>query len=178
MTGGAVRISHGVLTGKALRFIALAVFCLLMTPLSSSALSIEPFDESSLAAIKKRYEGQAFVLVFWSIHCEFCGQEMAYWRVLKRKHPGVPVVMVSTDTPSERAEVERFIERHNPGKGEFWMFAGDRQQAIRRAVDGKWHDKMGRIYFYDVGHRQSYSSGAMNRSKVNDWMSVQICSVR
>jgi hypothetical protein len=86
--------------------------------------------------------------------------------------------MVSTDTPSERAEVERFIERHNPGKGEFWMFASDRQQTIRRAVDGKWHDKMGRIYFYDVGHRQSYSSGAMKRSKVNDWMSVQICSVR
>lgn len=173
-----MRISHGVLTGKVLGYIALAVFCLLLTPLDSSAVSIEPFDESSLATIKKRYEGQAFVLVFWSIHCEFCGQEMSYWRVLKRKHPGVPVVMVSTDTPSEREKVERFIERHNPGKGEFWMFAADRQQAIRRAVDGKWHDKMGRIYLYDVGHRQSYSSGAMNRSKVNDWMSVQICSVR
>ena len=132
-----MRISHGVLTGKVLRCIALAVLCLLMTPLNASALSIEPFDESSLAAIKKRYEGQAFVLVFWSIHCEFCGQEMAYWRVLKRKHPGVPVVMVSTDAPSERAEVERFIERHNPGKGEFWMFAGDRPSVAQSTANGK-----------------------------------------
>jgi hypothetical protein len=163
---------------KAFRHLALAVIFLLVIPVESFALTLEPFDEGSLAVIKKRYEGQAFVLVFWSIHCEFCAQEMSYWRVLKRKHPGVPVIMVSMDPPSKQTEVERFIERHNPGKGEFWMFAADRQQAIRRAVDGKWHDKMGRIYLYDVGHRRSYSSGAMNRSKVNDWMSVQTCSVR
>lgn len=178
MTAAHVLTGSALSMKKALRTLVIAVFCLLVVPVESFALTLELFDESSLAAIKKRHEGQAFVLVFWSVRCEFCGQEMSYWRVLKRKHPGVPVIMVSMDPPSHQQAVGRFIESHNPGKGEFWIFASDRQQSIRRAVDRNWADKMGRIYLYDVGHRRTYNSGVMNRSKVNDWMSVQVCSVR
>ena len=156
----------------------LAMIMLPLITIEAFALTLEPFDESSLATIKHRYEGQAFVLAFWSIHCNFCGQEMSYWRILKRKHPGVPVVLVSMDAPGEIDEVERFVGRHNPGKVELRMFAHGRQDKIRHSIDRKWRDKLRRIYLYDVGHHRTSSSGAMNRSRVNDWMSLQICSVR
>jgi AhpC/TSA family len=156
----------------------LAMIMMPLITLEVFALTLEPFDEGSLAVIKHKYEGQAFVLAFWSIHCNFCGQEMSYWRVLRRKHPGVPVVLVSMDDPAEISEVEQFIGRHNPGKSELWIFAHRRQEKIRHSIDSKWRDKLGRIYLYDVGHHRKFSSGAMNRSRIDDWMSRQVCSVR
>jgi len=142
MTAAHVLTGSALSMKKALRTLVIAVFCLLVVPVKSFALTLELFDESSLAAIKKRHEGQAFVLVFWSVRCEFCGQEMSYWRVLKRKHPGVPVIMVSMDPPSHQQEVGRFIESHNPGKASsgYLPATGSSPSVARSTVIGpiKW----------------------------------------
>ena len=75
------------------------------------AQTLLPFDANTLAAIKQANAGKPFVLSFWALHCEPCRDEMGEWRAIKDKHPALPVVLVSTDSPRDAAVIAAAIDR-------------------------------------------------------------------
>src|SRR6185436_11751331 len=69
----------------------------------------QPFGPGSLEAIRLAHQGRAFILSLWSVSCEPCRHEMPVWRALQAKHPGLRVVLVSTDPPTELDRIKRFL---------------------------------------------------------------------
>ena len=157
----------------------LAVFAL-QTVLTVPALAAEirGFDADSMAAIRKTHEGRPFVLAFWSVHCEPCRAEMADWKTLRRRYPGIPVLLVAADSLRDRALIERFLKQYDPGTVERWAFADDFQEKIRYSVDRSWRGELPRSYLFDAGHHREAISGAISLTAVDAWMKQQPASAR
>jgi hypothetical protein len=143
------------------------------TGVAGSVRELLPFDAKSLESIRQTHAGRAFVLALWSIHCEPCREEMAEWNALRRKYPKVPVVLVSSDVPAERAKVLEFLARYDPGPVEAWMFADEFTERVRYAIDRTWRGELPRTYLFDSQHRADARSGRLERRWIEAWLARQ-----
>jgi thiol-disulfide isomerase/thioredoxin len=134
------------------------------------AAELRAFDAKSMDAIRATHAGKRFVLVFWSLYCEPCREEMGQWSALQRKHPGVPFILVDTDLPQDRASVEKFLANHKLGKIETWVFADEFTERVRFSVDRKWRGELPRTYFFDAGHRFEAHSGLVSPQWIESWL--------
>ena len=156
---------------------ALLIGTALMIP-PAGAASLGGFDADSLSAIRNTHAGKPFVLAFWSVHCEPCRAEMSDWKTLRRRYPGIPVILVAADALRERAVIEAFLKRYDPGPVERRAFADDFQEKIRYSVDPGWRGELPRTYLFDAGHRSEAVSGAIRIDAVDAWMKRQSASAR
>jgi len=134
---------------------------------------VRPFDAHSLASIRKAHAGQPFVLAFWSVYCEPCRDEMAEWNALKRNHPSLPIVLVSTDPPADRAQIDAFLAKYPPGPVQQWIFADAFTERVRYSVDKSWRGELPKSYFFDAAHRVEIKSGKVDRAWINAWAAKQ-----
>ena len=140
---------------------------------ASPVHDLRPFDAKSLASIRQSYAGKPFALAFWSIHCEPCREEMAEWKSIQRKYPKIPIVLVSTDVPSDRPTVIEFLSRYDPGPAERWIFADEFTERVRFAVDRTWRGELPRTYLFDARHRSEARSGRFDRRWIENWISAE-----
>ena len=150
----------------------------LMIAGAASAAELQPFDANSLDAIRAAHAGKPFVLAFWSVYCEPCRAEMGLWKAVRRKYPDLPVVLVATDPPADRAAVVKFLARHSPGRVDSWVFADEFSERVRFAVDRSWRGELPRTYFFDAAHRSIARSGVPERRWIDDWFSQQAATAR
>lgn len=154
-------------------------FTLALTAFVPSAMAsppvheLRPFGAKSLDSIRKTNATKPFVLAFWSIHCEPCREEMAEWKSIQRRHPQVPIILVSTDLPSDRRTVIEFLSRYDPGPVERWMFADEFTERVRFAVDRAWRGELPRTYLFDAQHRSEARSGRFDRRWIETWISAR-----
>lgn len=152
---------------------AMLMFSGMMFAGTASAAELRTFDANSLDAIRAAHAGKPFVLAFWSVNCEPCRAEMGLWKTLRGKYPGVPVVLVTTDPPEDRAAVAQFLARHSPGRVEQWAFADEFSERVRFAVDRSWRGELPRTYLFDASHRSLARSGIPDRRWIDDWFAQQ-----
>ena len=153
-------------------FIALVALLALASVVHAARTGeVKPFDATSLEAIKAAHADRPFVLAFWSIHCAPCLEDMADWRALRQRYPGVPILLVNTDTSDESKRVAAALARHPPGNVEKWTFADEFVERVRYSVDRNWRGELPRTYFYDAQHRMDVVSGRLDRTWTDDWFS-------
>jgi thiol-disulfide isomerase/thioredoxin len=140
---------------------------------TTPAVELLPFDAGSLATLRKTHSGKPFVLAFWSVYCEPCRDEMAEWNAVKRKHPSLPIVLVSTDAPTDRALIEDFLKKYPPGPVQKWVFADAFSERVRYSVDKSWRGELPKSYFFDSTHRTEVKSGKVDRAWIEAWLARQ-----
>ena len=150
--------------------LATATIALGPVPVAAGA-ELRGFDAGSMQAIRAAHAGKPFVLAFWSTQCVPCRQEMALWKSIAQKNPGMPVILVATDPPPQEQNVNRFLARYNPGPVERWAFADEFSERVRYAVDRSWRGELPRAYFFDAEHRVESRSGLIDQSWIQDWVS-------
>jgi thiol-disulfide isomerase/thioredoxin len=127
--------------------------------MSAAADPIRPFAPGSMERIAAAEKGKPFVLVIWSLDCEFCRaslETLAQFR--QRKH--LTVVTVSTDPvddpglgPMMRDRLAKLGMDHDA-----WAFGSAPPERLRYAIDRSWHGEMPRSYWFNArGERVAYS---------------------
>jgi thiol-disulfide isomerase/thioredoxin len=139
-------------------------------PTQAAPRDMRPFRAESMDAIRKGQAGKPFVLSFWSVTCEPCRAEMAVWRAVKKAHPQLRIVLVSTDGIGERALAAKFLARYDPGPVELWGFDDEFVERVRYAVDPKWRGELPRSYLYDAAHTPEAHSGVVDEKTVKAWI--------
>lgn len=157
---------------SALLFRSLFV-CLLFVASPVVAAELRPFDAKSMDVIRQAQAGKPFVLAFWSVTCEPCRDEMGQWGALQRKYPKVPIVLVATDPPGDRAAAKEFLARYDLGKVQTWMFNDEFDERVRFAVDRRWRGELPRTYFYDAAHHAEGRSGRVDHAWMEQWLAQQ-----
>jgi thiol-disulfide isomerase/thioredoxin len=157
-----------------IRSAALALFAGLSAAAApKDEFALKPFDAASPEKIRRMHAGRAYLAVFWSLYCEPCRAEMAHWGELQRKHPRVPILLVATDGPEERSNVQKFLRQHNLGRVDTWMFADEFAERVRHAVDPAWRGELPRTYLVDAKHRAIAHSGRIDLEALGRWMAAQ-----
>jgi thiol-disulfide isomerase/thioredoxin len=135
----------------------------------AAAGDLHPFKSGSLVEIKAAMVGKPFILLFWSVDCASCLKEMHNLAAAIAKHPGLDLVMVSTDDISNGKDVQSVLEKHRLQKVESWAFADSDAQRLRYEIDPAWYGELPRSYFYDAAHNRLPHSGVLSLEHIEAW---------
>ncbi|MDN5870660.1 MAG: TlpA family protein disulfide reductase [Nitrococcus sp.] len=128
-----------------------------------------PFESGSLQKILDARAGEPFVLVLWSLRCVPCREEMELLSKLRRQHPALDVVFVSTDGMERAEDVTAALEQHGLAEAKSWIFAGPVQR-LRYEIDPSWYGVLPRSYFYDANHERVAVSGGLEKTQILAWL--------
>ncbi|MGH8559458.1 MAG: hypothetical protein ACRESZ_18815 [Methylococcales bacterium] len=142
----------------------------------SSARSVQagsapiPFQPESLQNIEKRYAGQPFLMVLWSLDCPPCREELKLLSAIKKRKPDFHLVLISTDTPEFSEQLTAVLASHRLDIAESWVFSDAGTSRLRYAIDPGWYGEIPRSYFYDRSHRRSAFSGLLKAEQIEAWL--------
>lgn len=136
-----------------------------------AAESIRPFTSGSLEQMLASRPNKPFILVLWSLDCQYCPTELKMLSELEKSHPGLDVVLIATDTIDDMPQLADRAANYGTAKFEQWVFAEDMPERLRQEIDGRWYGEVPRTYFYDQKHQRTVRMGLINKSLVEEWLS-------
>jgi len=164
--------------GGPIKAVGFLVICLVSTAWfilpAAAEDAVRPFVSGSYAEILASRRDQPFLLVFWSLECPPCHEELAMLGELRRGHPRMPVVVVSTDTDGAPDEVRAVLAEKGLSTVETWVFAGGAPERLRFEIDRDWYGELPRSYLYDKNHRRHGVSGRLKRASVEAWLAANV----
>jgi thiol-disulfide isomerase/thioredoxin len=140
-------------------------------PVRAEQPALRNFEAATLAEIRAQQSGRPFVVVFWSVTCEPCRDELALLASLVRRYPGVRVLLVAADAPERRGVVLRTLALYDLQGIELWQFGDQPAERIRYAVDRAWRGELPRTYFHDAAHRVTAFTGCVTPEEFESWLS-------
>lgn len=136
----------------------------------AGAGELRPFTADTLADIKSRYAGKPFMLTLWSLTCHHCAKELQTLGKLARTDKGLPLAVVSTDTPADAPDIQAALKRFGLDHLDTWVFADAVPERLRRNIDPAWRGELPRSYLFDAAHRRQAHSGVLDEKHITEWL--------
>jgi hypothetical protein len=89
---------------------------------------------------------------------------------LAKKYPELDLVFVATDTPEQKQEIAKTLQRYRLQNKESWVFADSFVERLRYEVDPQWYGELPRTYFFDAQGVSIAISGKVERDQVEQWI--------
>jgi len=139
-----------------------ALACAAMLPASPvhAGTPIQPFNADGMTRIVASQKDKPFVLVVWSLECEYCQASLSALAREKRKRKELNVVTLATDDAGDPQAVALMKKKLAASgmTGNAWAFGDAPPEQLRYAIDPKWHGEMPRSYWFNArGERTAYS---------------------
>lgn len=130
--------------------------------------ALQPFEPESLARILATWKGKPFVLIVWSLDCEYCQVSLKTLAQEKRKRKDLNVVTLATDslTDVQAAALIRKKLASAGMTGNAWAFGEAPAEQLRYALDPKWHGEMPRSYWFNARGESVAYSGVLNAATI------------
>ena len=129
-----------------------------------------PFTPGSLSQVLAQREGKPFILVLWSLECQYCPTELKTLSELKRSHPKLDVVLIATDEVSDTPQLLSRTQSYGIANAEQWVFAEDMPERFPLEIDERWYGEVPRTYFYDRKHQREVKTGLVSKKFFEDWL--------
>ncbi|TFW33872.1 hypothetical protein [Massilia horti] len=123
---------------------------------------LRPFEQDSLRQIVASHAGKPFVVVLWSLDCDYCAPSFKALANAQRKRK-LDVVSIATDRFDD-AQAATYIDHKLKATGvqaERWAFGAAPAEQLRYAIDPKWHGEMPRSYWYNADGTVTAHSGVI-----------------
>lgn len=162
--------ARGEMNGCGIMGSLLLVLTLTFMNATGAAESVRPFTPGSLEKVLGPREGKPFILVFWSLDCQYCPTELKMLSELKRSHPALDVVLIAIDSVNDTPQLISRTESYGMTKAEQWVFAEDMPERLRFEIDRRWYGEVPRTYFYDRKHQRETKTGLVSKKFFEDWL--------
>ena len=151
---------------------ALLAATLALATLAAQAASIQSFGPGSMQQIVEARKGKPFVVVIWSLDCEFCRTSLDNLAQARKQGHGIEVVTISTDPVDDPAlgpMMHDRLDRLGMSK-DAWAYGDAAPERLRYAIDRNWHGEKPRSYWFNAkGERQAYS-GVITRAIIDRYL--------
>ena len=131
--------------------------------------TLQSFEPASLTQIVEKQKGKPFVLVVWSLDCEYCQTSLKTLSQKKHKLKELVVVTLSTDSLNDpqaaalmRARLASLGMTDNA-----WAFGSAPAEQLRYAIDPKWHGEKPRSYWFNLRGDKAAYSGVLTTDMIN-----------
>lgn len=155
------------------KWMTIAIVSVLMSIFAQGSLakvSLKPFESDSLSKVEQTREGEAFVVVLWSIDCPPCIKELKLLSKFKTSGLLTRFILVSTDGEEYRDELERLIYAEQLSGYEHWLFNDALPERLRYKIDPLWYGELPRSYFYDEHGERIPHSGVLTEEILQAWL--------
>jgi hypothetical protein len=133
---------------------------LLSSVAAQAGTLLQPFEPDSFAHIVEKQKGKPFVMIVWSLDCEFCQASLKTLATEKRKRKDLNIVTVSTDSAGDPQSADLMQKRLSALQmtSDAWAFGAAPSEQLRYVIDPKWHGEMPRSYWFNAkGEKIAYS---------------------
>jgi hypothetical protein len=137
----------------------------------SWAQTLHAFETDSLPKIQASHRGKPFVLMLWSMDCEFCQASLRFLSEAKKSQPDLQIVTISTDPiaePGLMAQATRRLEELGLSQ-DAWGFGDASPERLRYAIDPRWHGEKPRTYWFDANGQRTARSGVLTQELIHNW---------
>jgi thiol-disulfide isomerase/thioredoxin len=137
--------------------------CQLNLVAAQSAENIRTFEPESFNQIIAGERGKPFVVMVWSLDCEYCQASFEALARAKQKN-GLDVITIATDRADD-AEASLQIKKKLKASGlasNIWAFGSAPAEQLRYAIDPKWRGEMPRSYWFNARGEAVAHSGVIN----------------
>ena len=153
---------------KALTLLA----ALLLFPALAQAETLA-FGRGSWAELLRAHQGRPLVVHFWSLSCAPCLVELPQWREAQRRHPGMDLVLVSTDPLEDAPKMEHRLAKAGLGKVENWAFADDFAERLRFEIDKSWRGELPMTRMIHGSGASEAITGTVSAATLETWMAKE-----
>jgi thiol-disulfide isomerase/thioredoxin len=138
---------------------------------AAAADAVQVFEPDSMARIVAAHAGKRFVVMVWSLDCEYCAASFATLAKAKREKR-IEVVTIATDRADDPDSVTAIRAKLAASRlsGETWAFGDAPPERLRRAIDARWRGEMPRSYWYGADGAAQAHSGVINAAVVERMM--------
>jgi thiol-disulfide isomerase/thioredoxin len=126
-----------------------------------------PFEADSWRQIVASHQGAPFVVVVWSLDCDYCQPSFQALAAEQRRRK-LAVVTIATDRADD-GEAARAIAKkiHAAGlRSETWAFGSAPSEQLRFAIDPAWRGEMPRSYWFDSHGKAVHHSGVIKAGMI------------
>jgi thiol-disulfide isomerase/thioredoxin len=148
-------------------FALLALFACLAAGTAGAADKVRAFEADSLPGIVASHAGKPFVVVVWSLDCDYCQPSFKALAQAQRRNK-LAVVTIATDRAGD-SEAVRFMRKKIGATGlsaQAWAFGDAPAEQLRYAIDPKWRGEMPRSYWFDSHGGRIAHSGVITAETV------------
>jgi thiol-disulfide isomerase/thioredoxin len=144
----------------------------LVSVAAHAAGPIHPFEPDSMQRIVAAEQGKPFVVVMWSLDCEFCRASLNTLSKARHQNKDLDIVTISTDQVDD-PELAPMMRERLAKLGldrDAWAFSGVPPERLRYAIDRSWHGEKPRSYWFNAkGERVAYS-GVITPAVIDKFM--------
>ena len=126
----------------------------------AGARELKAFEPQSVDRIAAGHKGKPFVVLVWSMDCEFCQASLDVLAKARAANPGLDIVTITTDPLSDAALSRMVVKRLGSlaMMDDAWSFGELASERLRYAIDPRWRGEKPRSYWYNAqGQRIAYS---------------------
>lgn len=154
----------------------------LLTGMAVAAQAATPLQRGSYQKIIKAHTGQPFIVAMWSVSCMHCGADLEIFAKLLKRYPQFRLVLISTDTPEQDAEIASRLNQYGLGSGaakkldgrlQSWVFGDSYSERLRFEIDPQWYGELPRTYFIDATGKARGVSGVLDEAETEAWVKAQ-----
>jgi thiol-disulfide isomerase/thioredoxin len=152
-----------------LNSLLLGMLILLVTSVTMAAEFL-PFTSKSRAAIEEVHRGKPFILIFWSVDCAYCEDDLKLLGDVVKQYPDIGLVTVCTDDLENAANAKKVLSKMDLPAYQSWQFAESDAARLRYHIDRKWYGELPRTYFYNAQHHVKAVSGKPEQAWLEAWL--------
>lgn len=141
----------------------LGCWCMFAAAVANAAPTIQAFEPDGMARIVASQKGKPFVLIIWSLDCEYCQASLTALAHERLTRKALRVVTLSMDALGDvpAATVIRKKLARLGMTGDAWAFGTTPAEQLRYAIDPQWHGEMPRSYWFNAGGEKIAYSGVL-----------------
>lgn len=138
---------------------------------ASAAPAVKSFEPASLEQIAASHRGKPFLLLVWSMDCEFCQASLEVLAKARAADPTLEIVTVTTDPTADRELTGQVGARLSSLGllGDSWGFGAASPERLRYALDPAWRGEKPRTYLYDAAGGRTAFSGLIKMERLSKW---------
>ena len=132
------------------------------------ASGLKPFEPQRVEPIAASHKGKPFVVLVWSMDCEFCQHSLDVLSKARAANPGLDIVTISTD-PLSDAALSQLVKKRLSGidlLADAWSFGELAPERLRYAIDPRWRGEKPRSYWYDAQGQRIAHSGVITAALI------------
>ena len=152
-----------------MRYAALLLLCVLLN-LRCALADHRPqrLEHDSFGKIVQAHRGEPFVVVLWSLDCEYCLESFKTLENAQRQ-TGLKVVSIATDRADDEQASKLIAEkiRSSGLQAESWAFGAAPAEKLRYVIDPKWRGEMPRSYWFNREGQAAGYSGLITTAVVD-----------
>lgn len=134
---------------------------------AGTVAQIQSFGPESFRQIVESQKQKAFVVLVWSLDCDYCQQSFQALADAKKRY-GLNVITIATD-PADDAESARLVAKKLAASGlpgNAWAFGPWASEQLRYSIDPKWRGELPRSYWFRNNGKPVAHSGVITPETV------------